>query len=150
LPWIGHAVAELGRAAWAYRNRPGTVAYALALSLVAHSAYVVAFWSVAGMSRDPSWPTPPSLAEHFVLVPVGCAVQMVFPSPGGMGGGEYSFGRLYALVGSTPAAGVLACVTQRLILWAWGAAGYFGCLALRRQAPVPGAQPIRPPARVAA
>jgi uncharacterized membrane protein YbhN (UPF0104 family) len=150
VPWLGRVGAELAGAIRQYRSRPGTVAFALALSLVAHSAYVVAFWAVAGMSRDPEWPAPPSLTEHFVLVPVGAAVQMLFPSPGGVGGGEYGFGRLYALVGKAPAAGVLACAAHRLVLLAWGAAGYFGCLALRRRAPAAAAEPAPPPARAAA
>jgi uncharacterized membrane protein YbhN (UPF0104 family) len=131
LPVLGSVLAEVGRAVMGYRSRPGTVAYALALSLAAHSCYVVSFWAAASMFPDPGSP-PPSLAEHFVLVPVGAAVQMVVPSPGGVGAGEYSFGQLYALAGRAGAAGVLACLAYRLVLWGWGAVGYFGCLALRQ------------------
>ena len=55
--------------------------------------------------------TVPTLSQDFLIVPIGCAIQAVFPSPGGMGAGEYGFGKPLddagGQAGSSRCAGVL-------------------------------------------
>jgi hypothetical protein len=57
-----------------------------------------------------------------------------------MGGVEYVFGRLYALLGYAFASGVLASLLKRAIEWLLGLAGYLVSLRLRPTLP-PAPQP---------
>jgi len=59
-------------------------------------------------------------------------VQALFPSPGGVGGGEFIFGWLYARVDpSMEPAGVLASLGKLIIGWGLGLVGYFVYLRMR-------------------
>src|SRR5438309_1815790 len=62
----------------------------------------------------------PSLATHFLVVPVGMTIRAGFPAPGGIGGAEYAFGKLYELLGANPAYGMLGMLTYRAIEWVLG------------------------------
>ena len=146
IPKAGHALAECWRAVWLYRRRPGAVTLSLLLTLVCHSSCVLSFYvaarvfvSAAELSRLPS------LVEHGLIVPMGMGIQALFPAPGGVGGGEYGYGKLYALLGRPEAYGVLASLAQRVLSWGIGVAGYLGCLLWRpaaRPAGEPEPQPV--------
>ena len=63
-----------------------------------------------------------------------------------VGGGEFGYGKLYALLGRPAALGVLASLAQRLLTWVLGLAGYL--LYLRMKPAQTGAQPeVREPVR---
>ena len=66
----------------------------------------------------------PTLTEHFLIVPIGLTIQALFPAPGGLGGGEFGFGKLYKLIGSPEAMGVVGSLAQRIITWSMALAGY--------------------------
>jgi uncharacterized membrane protein YbhN (UPF0104 family) len=132
LPGAGSILSEFWRSLWAYRFRGGSVALALLLAVASHACYVLTFSSAAQVFQEPGRPAAiPSLAEHFLLIPVGELVQAVFPSPGGAGAAEYGYGMLYLLVGHPEANGVLAALAYRLISWGLSLGGYLAWLGMR-------------------
>jgi hypothetical protein len=134
IPRIGHSLAEFWRAVWMYRCRGRVVALALLLAMVGHVGFVLTFYFAARTLSSPG--DIPSLGAHFLLVPVGMAIQAGFPAPGGVGGGEAAYGFLYGLVAAGQAFGVLGSLVQRVIGWAVGLAGYIVYLRMRPSIPL--------------
>jgi glycosyltransferase 2 family protein len=135
-PRLGGSLAELWRALHMYRQRGASVAIALLMSMVGHIGFVLAFY-FAAITLTPEGQVP-TLAAHFVIVPVGMTFAAGFPSPGGVGGSEIGFGTLYKMVGFTIAAGVLGSLVLRVITWGLGLLGYIVYLRLK-----PDLQPAR-------
>jgi uncharacterized membrane protein YbhN (UPF0104 family) len=135
VPKIGKSLAELWRALYMYRRRGQSVAAALLMSVVGHVGFVLAFY----FSAQTLTPVDkiPSLAAHFLLVPVGMAIAAGFPAPGGVGGSEFGFGMLYQLAGYPAANGVLGSLVQRVITWTLGLIGYLVYLRMK-----PSLQPL--------
>lgn len=115
VPRLGPALAELWRALWLYRWRGRSLLLAMLLALIGHCGFVLSFYFAACTLS--AGELIPSLAEHFLIVPVGMIIQAGFPAPGGLGGGEYGFGALYEWLGFTFTAGVLASLVQRAVTW---------------------------------
>jgi glycosyltransferase 2 family protein len=139
IPKVGHSFAELWRAAWMYRSKFRYVAGSLALALVAQVGMVIGFFAGAHVFVQPEGPTPtPSVAEHFLIVPVGLTVAALAPVPGGAGVGELGFGALYYLVLGTKEAearGVLASLVARVIAWILGIVGFLFYLVMKPSLP---------------
>ncbi|HMC64434.1 MAG TPA: lysylphosphatidylglycerol synthase transmembrane domain-containing protein, partial [Gemmataceae bacterium] len=133
IPKAGHSLAEFWRAIWMYRLRRGRILAALSLALVGHVGFVLTFYFAAQTFLPPSSVGQiPTLQEHYLLVPIGMTIQALFPSPGGMGGGEWGFGRMYALVDpQMEPNGVLGSLVQRVITWALGFIGYLVYLRMK-------------------
>jgi uncharacterized membrane protein YbhN (UPF0104 family) len=129
VPKIGWPLAELWRAVWMYRCRGRSVALALAIAIIAHFGFVLTFF-FAALTLTPLDQIP-SAGTHFLLVPVGMVIQNMFPSPGGVGGGEFGFGTLYELFGFAFAFGVLGSLVFRAISWMLGLIGYLVYLRMR-------------------
>ncbi len=123
LPLVGRTAAELWLSVWIYRRRPGSVAGVVALSWLGQAGFVVAFYCCARSLASPAMGPVPSLADHFLLVPVGLVMQAVVPTPGGAGGGEWAFAALYVLFGGAEANGVLASLVRRMFEWVMGLVG---------------------------
>jgi uncharacterized membrane protein YbhN (UPF0104 family) len=117
LPAVGSVAAELCRALWMYRSRRACVFGAVLLAALAHVSFLLNFHFAAQVFASAGESGVPSLAEHFLIIPAGLLFQAVFPSPGGVGGGEYGFGQLYALLGKPAAQGVLGSLAVRAITW---------------------------------
>jgi uncharacterized protein (TIRG00374 family) len=129
IPKVGHSVAEFWRAVWMYRCRGRSVAAALGLAMIGHVGFVLTYYLAAlTLSRAAD---VPSLAVHFLIVPVGMAIQAGFPAPGGVGGGEVGFGELYRRVGKAFDKGVLTSLVQRVITWTLAFSGYLVYLRMR-------------------
>jgi uncharacterized protein (TIRG00374 family) len=128
-PKIGHALAELWRAVWLYRRRGRWILLTLVMSICSHAAFVLTFY-FAARTLTPAEQIP-SLGAHFLIVPVGMTVRAGFPAPGGVGGGEYAYGKLYELLDFAFAPGVLAMLTYRCVEWLWGLVGYLVYLRMR-------------------
>jgi len=135
LPRLGQALAELWGAVWMYRNQWRSLLAALLLSLVSHCGFVLTFWFAAQTFQDPAQLSQqlPSLTEHFLLVPAGMTWQALFPSPGGVGGGELGYNVLYGMVHKPPVNGVIGSLTQRMIMWILGLVGYLVYLRMRTE-----------------
>ncbi len=129
VPKVGSPLAELWRAGWLYHSQSRTVTFALLLTLISHSGFVLMFYFAARTLQDVS--QVPSLVEHFLICPIGAIIQAGIPTPGGIGGGEASYGVLYGLIGYVAAHGVLACLVYRMITWGMGLIGYLVYLRMR-------------------
>ena len=125
LPKVGGSVAELWRAVWMYRKRPGGMAAALVLALIGFLGFIPSWYFGALALADPTDPgAVPTLAQHFLFVPIGLVVQAAVPLPGGIGAGEYSFGALFGWFGCPEPNGILGSLVQRIITWVLGLTGY--------------------------
>jgi uncharacterized membrane protein YbhN (UPF0104 family) len=129
IPKIGHSLAELWRALHMYRQSEMKVALTLLMSMVGHIGFVFSFY-FAAQTLTP-WDEIPTIAAHFVIVPVGMTFAAGFPSPGGVGGSELGFGALYKMAGFAVTAGVLGSLVQRVITWAIGLTGYLIYLRMK-------------------
>jgi glycosyltransferase 2 family protein len=133
LPKVGVALAELWRAVWMYRCRPRAVGTVLLLSWVGHVGFVFLFyWSVRTLWQPDSDELIPTLAQHFLIVPIGLVIQAAPFFPGGAGIGELGFGLLYQWLGCSEASGVLGSLVQRVVNWTLGLLG--GLMYLRMRA----------------
>jgi hypothetical protein len=144
----GGPLAELWRAVCLYRRRGRSVGLALLLALAGHAGAVLLFFFAAA-TLCPADELPP-LGAHFLLVPLGTAVQAGFPAPDGLGGAELAFGALYVEAGSTLASGMLGALVQRVVMGVLALAGYVVYLRLRpalRAAPPVVEAPAPPLAR---
>jgi uncharacterized protein (TIRG00374 family) len=133
IPRLGSTAAEFWRALWRYRCRTASVILALALSWVGSIGFVAAFHFAAHTLQCAPGAAEalPTMAEHFLIVPVGLLVQAVVPLPGGMGIGEWGFGALYRLLGYAAVGGVLASLVLRVVGWGIGLVGGVVYLSLR-------------------
>lgn len=139
LPRVGASAAEFWRAVWMYRCKRACIAAVLVLSWIGHVGFVFVFWCCANALWNPELGAIPPLAEHFVFVPIGLVVQALVPTPGGAGGGEWSFSKLYLLFGGSEVVGALGSLVQRVVSWANGLIGYL--VYLRMRAALPAALP---------
>ena len=116
-----------------YRRKEVSIILALLLSLVGHVGFVLTYYfsALTVFKADQI----PSLTTHFMIVPIGMAIQAGFPAPGGVGVGEYAFGALYKLVNSQEVNGVLGALVQRVITWTVALAGIIIYLCTRPSLP---------------
>jgi glycosyltransferase 2 family protein len=132
LPKVGGSAAEFWRAVWMYRRRQGSVFLALALSFIGFLGFVPSFYFGARALGDAAPNMIPTLTEHFLFVPIGLVVQAVVPLPGGVGAGEYGFGKLFSWFGCPEPNGVLASLVQRVVTWVISLLGYLVVVAMAR------------------
>jgi uncharacterized membrane protein YbhN (UPF0104 family) len=125
LPKLGNQAAEFWRALWVYRRRQRSVALALAISWVGFVAFVLAYYfSVRTLWDSGAGTAIPTLAQHFLLVPIGLVIMAMPLFPGGAGIGELGYGKLYAWFHCSEASGVLGSLVQRVLSWVVGLAGF--------------------------
>jgi uncharacterized protein (TIRG00374 family) len=144
IPKVGGILAELWRVGWMYGRRPVTVAAAILLSLANHVCLVMAFYCCGLTILEPA--AIPSLAEHFVFIPIGELIQVIPLLPGGVGLAEAGYAALYSLTGIPNGArtGLNVALVFRLVVWAWSLVGYYLYLRMRPAAQAP-AQPVAAP-----
>ncbi len=147
IPKIGHSVAELWRAVWMYRCRQKSVYLALGLTWVGQIGFVLGFYFSVLTLWDPQAGTIPTVAEHFLLVPVGLIIQAAPLFMGGAGIGEAGFGGLYSWFGSAAAVAVLGSLVMRVCTWAFAILGF---IVAQKMAPagVPEDEPLPIPQTV--
>jgi glycosyltransferase 2 family protein len=145
LPKVGGMAAEMWRAVWLYRRRQMSVCGMMVLSWVSHIGFVTAFYCSAVSLYDGSPETPvPTLAQHFLIYPLGAVIAAAALLPGGIGVGEAGFGGLYKLFLCAPQNGALAMLVTRLMAWTFGLTGFaFYRWQVRRQV-VPAASDLPP------
>jgi glycosyltransferase 2 family protein len=119
---VGWCLAGLWRAMCLYRDSNRSLGLALGLSFIVHSGSILAFYCAA-RSVCPTDGIP-TLGAHFLLVPVGMIIRAGFPTPGGIGAAEITFGELYSALGAPFGSGVLASLVTRSFSWIVGALGY--------------------------
>jgi uncharacterized protein (TIRG00374 family) len=124
IPKVGHSAAEFWRAVWMYRCRPNSVYLALALTWLGQIGFVLGFYFSVLTLWDPQAGPIPTVAEHFLLVPVGLIIQAAPLFMGGAGIGEAGFGGLYAWFGSAAAVAVLGSLVMRVCTWVFAVVGF--------------------------
>lgn len=134
VPKLGNTLAEVWYAVWTYRQRPRVIYISIALTAVVHLGFVLMFHLAVRVfpAVDPA-----SLAEHFVIAPIGYIAQAFFPAPGGLGGGEFIFGYLYTLLGRPEQTGVVGRLALRVVEWAIGLAGLYVFLRMKAHHELP-------------
>ncbi|HVS40539.1 MAG TPA: lysylphosphatidylglycerol synthase transmembrane domain-containing protein [Gemmataceae bacterium] len=124
LPKVGGSVAELWRAVWMYRKRQASVFFALFLSLIGFLGFIPAFYYSSVTLGEAGAGLVPTLLQNFLFVPIGFVVQAVVPLPGGIGAGEYGFGKLFQWFGCPEPNGVLSSLVYRVVTLALSLLGY--------------------------
>jgi uncharacterized protein (TIRG00374 family) len=122
IPRIGGSLAEAWRATWMYRKKPRAVAAGLGCSFVSQAFYVLCYHHAVQVFAGSE--QTGSLVEHSLIVPIGMAAQALIPTPGGIGGGELVFGKLYTMIGHVESIGVFGSLALRVTTWVVGFAGY--------------------------
>jgi hypothetical protein len=101
------------------------------LSFFGFIGFTLTYYFSAVTFQEPGQALP-TWQEHFLVVPIGMVCQaLFFLSPGGAGAGELVFGWLYQLLNYDKDLGVLMSLTQRVITWIVGLAGYLVYLRMR-------------------
>lgn len=143
LKFVGKTLAEIWFALRTYRERPKAVYLCVLISALAHVCMVTTFHLTVrvfpALAADAA-----SLAEHFVLAPIGFIGQVFVPVPGGVGGAEAIFGYLYKLFGHAESTGAVGRLTLRAIEWTLGFLGYLMFLQMKKELPADTTTP--PPA----
>lgn len=129
IPRVGHSLAELWRAVLMYRSRGKSVLIALVMAMAAHIGFVLTFYLCALTLYAAQ--NVPSVGTHYLIVPIGMTFQGVFPTPGGLGGGEAAFSYLYVQVGAVANYGLMACLMKRVIDWTLAALAYVAWLLMK-------------------
>lgn len=132
IPKVGHTLAEAWYAVWTYRQRPRVIYALIGLTAVCHVAMVMMLHVAVRVFPAPD---PGTLAEHFVIAPIGYIAQAFFPAPGGVGGAEAIFGYLYTLLGRSESTGVVGRLTMRVFEWSFGFLGYLVYLWMKKELP---------------
>ncbi|WP_439623175.1 lysylphosphatidylglycerol synthase transmembrane domain-containing protein [Gemmata sp.] len=138
VPKLGATLAEAWYAVWTYRQRPKVIYLAVAMTAAVHLGFVLMFHLAVRVfpAVDPA-----TLAEHFVVAPIGYIAQAFFPAPGGLGGGEFIFGYLYTLLGRPEATGVVGRLTMRVAEWGIGLVGLVVFLRMKAHHELPEEEP---------
>ena len=133
LPKVGVSAAEFWRAVWMYRCHKTAVLTAIVLTCLGMVMWVLVFYFSVLSFWNPTNVDEkiPTLAQHFLIVPVGLVVQALPISVGGMGVGELIFGKLYKWLDCTEANGIIGSLVQRAIMAGLGVVGYLAYVRVR-------------------
>jgi uncharacterized protein (TIRG00374 family) len=128
IPKVGHTLGEMWFAVWTYRQRPKVIYALIGVTAVCHVVMVFMFHLAVRVfaASDPG-----TVAEHFVIAPIGFIAQAFFPAPGGVGGAEAIFGYLYTLLNRPETTGVVGRLTLRVVEWGLGLIGLAVFLRMR-------------------
>jgi uncharacterized protein (TIRG00374 family) len=94
LPKIGPTLERLIAAVGVYRGKPLVLASTFAMSVFVHVSLCVAIYLAAAAI----FVQPPTMAEHFIIVPLSMCAGAVPLAPGGLGEFEAAMGVLYMLL----------------------------------------------------
>jgi hypothetical protein len=124
---LSRALSELTVMGTVYRSRLPVVALGLGLAMVTHWLNVLSFYEV----NQALFPTTPSLAEHFLVVPL-VLFSTAIPLPfGALGASEQISGELFKLAASS--SGAVAMMGFRVLLYGAAILGLGAYLARLRQ-----------------
>ncbi|MCG8649272.1 MAG: flippase-like domain-containing protein [Pirellulales bacterium] len=112
-PWVGRLVDRVGPPLRAFHRHPFAVGVAILMSLGIHSMLVASMYLIArGLYSE-----PPTLAEHFVIVPIGMLVSALPLTPAGLGLLEAAIDELYQFIPAktTEASGTLVALVFEIV-----------------------------------
>ncbi len=110
---IGWVIARVGPPLRIFHTHPVALFASIVISLAAHSGLTLSVYLIArGLYSD-----PPSLAEHFVIVPIGLLISTIPLTPAGLGIFEGAIDWLYEVVPaqSTLASGILVALVYEIV-----------------------------------
>jgi len=115
---IAHHIAAAGDAAMRYRRRPGSMAWAVAISLVSHLSFVT-FVALMGASLS----IPAGWKDYFLYVPLIYIIGAIPLTPGGVGWVENWYLRFFEspLCGASTI--LVLALLARLVPMLWGLPG---------------------------
>jgi uncharacterized protein (TIRG00374 family) len=129
IPKIGTILERVVSAIAMYRGRPLVMVTTFALSMAVHGLLAVAIYLIAtGLFAQ-----TPTLAEHFLIVPLSNVAGALPFTPAGLGSFEFAMDQLYQYIpqnGSQDVVGILVALGYRLItiaITAVGVAYYWIC-----------------------
>jgi len=122
LPKIGATCERLITAVRMYRDKPRRMAGIMVVSMLVHVMLAVAMFFLArGL-----YGVAPTLAEHFIIVPLSLIAGALPFTPAGLGSFELAMDELYRVVpvaGTSGVSGVLLALAYRLVTIAIAAIG---------------------------
>jgi len=133
LPRVGPTLAKIFAAVTMYRQRIGTLLFTLVMSLGTHALYALGVYMIATGVAQPQTAT---LAEHFVIVPIGWFAQALPLPLGALGAFELAMGELYFFVpktGMPMAEGIWIALVYRVVTIIIAAVGIIFYLRNRRE-----------------
>lgn len=112
-PLIGSAIAKLGPPLRMFHHHPWAFALSLIMSVFVQGLLVVSMYLIA----TSMYASPPTLGEHFVIVPIGMLASALPITPAGIGVLEATIETLYRLVPAqtTDASGTLVALVFELV-----------------------------------
>lgn len=113
LPLIGPAVSKIGPPLRMFHEQPIALFTSILMSLGVHSGLTLSVYLIArGIYAD-----PPTLAEHFVIVPIGLFASALPITPAGLGIFEGAIDWLYNTVPAEPtlASGMLVALVFEIV-----------------------------------
>ncbi|MEM9364905.1 MAG: lysylphosphatidylglycerol synthase transmembrane domain-containing protein [Planctomycetota bacterium] len=93
-PLVGSVIRHAAPPLRTFHEHPGALLCSLALSVVVQSLLVVSFDQISGALGS----EPPTLSEHFVIVPLSMLASALPITPGGVGVLEAALEALYSIV----------------------------------------------------
>nr|WP_315852699.1 lysylphosphatidylglycerol synthase transmembrane domain-containing protein [Allorhodopirellula solitaria] len=110
---IGPAIAKIGPPLRAFHDHPWAFALSLLMSVCVQGLFVLSMYLIA----TSMYASPPTLAEHFVIVPIGMLASALPITPAGIGVLEVTIETLYHLVPAraTDASGTLVALVFELV-----------------------------------
>jgi hypothetical protein len=113
LPVVGGLIARIGPPLRMFHSHPLAFAAAIAMSLLVQGMLVIGVFLIArGL-----YTSPPTLGEHFVIVPIAMLASALPITPAGIGVLEAAMDALYAVVPAVPtrASGTLVALVFELV-----------------------------------
>lgn len=113
IAWIGPLIEKSGPPLRAFHRHPWAFVLSLLMSVCVQGSFVVSMYLIA----TSMYPSPPTLAEHFVIVPIGMLVSALPITPAGIGVLEATIETLYHIVPAraTDASGTLVALVFELV-----------------------------------
>lgn len=113
LPGIGALVQRIGQPLRMFHNHPIAFGVSILMSLGVQSLLVISMYFVARGLYE----SPPTLAEHFVIVPIGMLASALPITPAGLGVLELAIKWLYEVVPAvkTKASGILVALVFEMV-----------------------------------
>lgn len=113
LPVVGGLFAKIGPPLRMFHSHPVAFGVSILMSVATHFMFVVSMYLIArGLFAD-----PPTLAEHFVIIPMGLLASTLPFTPGGIGVLEAAVEWLYEIVPAEPtaASGTLVALAFEMV-----------------------------------
>ncbi len=121
LPAVGGIVHHVGPPLRVFHSHPIAFVISIVMSLGVHGLIVVSMYLIARAL----YPAPPTLGEHFVIVPIGMLVSALPLTPAGVGLLEFAIDQMYRIIPAvkTSASGTLVALVFEIVKLIMGIVG---------------------------